>query len=386
MRPPGPAAVVMDPGGFRVLFDLLIARGYDVIGPTVRDGAIVLDALESLDDLPVGWTDEQAPGHYRLLRRADDAWFAHVVGPHSWKRRVFPDRTLLFSARIEAGTVAVEEPSHDDRPVAALGVRSCDLHALGILDAVFTPEGAVDPLYVRRRRRDLILAVQCAVSASTCFCASTGTGPRSESGFDLAFTELLDGEGHRFLVESGTRMGADLLSAVPHRAATDADRTAAADASRSAAEQQSRRVPLDPGRLPEALERVLEHDRWTDVAERCLGCANCTMVCPTCFCSTVDETTDLTGSHVERWRRWDSCFTVEHSTLTGEPVHASIRSRYRQWLTHKFGTWVSQFGQSGCVGCGRCVTWCPVGIDVTVELAALLQDPAIPPSTEGAVR
>jgi sulfhydrogenase subunit beta (sulfur reductase) len=199
-----------------------------------------------------------------------------------------------------------------------------------------------------------------------------GTGPRADSGFDLALTEILDG-GHRFVLEIGSEAGRALLSEVPHTPASPTDVEVALRRSEEAAARIERRVDTDG--LPARLAATLEHPQWDDVAERCLTCANCTMVCPTCFCSTVEDTTDLTGDHAERWRRWDSCFTLEHSYVHGGPVRSSTRSRYRQWLTHKFGTWHDQFGVSGCTGCGRCIAWCPVGIDVTAELAALLTDP-----------
>ncbi|NJL33712.1 MAG: sulfite reductase subunit A, partial [Chloroflexaceae bacterium] len=119
------------------------------------------------------------------------------------------------------------------------------------------------------------------------------------------------------------------------------------------------------------LKHNLEHKRWEQVAERCLSCANCTMVCPTCFCSTVEDTTALDGSHAERWRKWDSCFTVDFSFIHGGTVRRETRTRYRQWMTHKLAAWIDQFGTSGCVGCGRCIVWCPVGIDITAEIAAM---------------
>ena len=101
-----------------------------------------------------------------------------------------------------------------------------------------------------------------------------------------------------------------------------------------------------------------------------MACGNCTLVCPTCFCATVQDTTDVSGT-VERDREWASCFDVEHSYLHGGSVRETTRARYRQWMTHKLSTWWDQFGTSGCVGCGRCVTWCPVGIDITEEAAAI---------------
>jgi Fe-S-cluster-containing hydrogenase component 2 len=128
---------------------------------------------------------------------------------------------------------------------------------------------------------------------------------------------------------------------------------------------------MDTSGIKELLYRNPEHPRWDDVAERCLACTNCTLVCPTCFCGSVEDVTDLVGETAERWRRWDSCFTLDHSFLHGGSVRSSTRARYRQWLTHKLASWIDQFGTSGCIGCGRCITWCPVGIDITEEVAAI---------------
>ena len=116
----------------------------------------------------------------------------------------------------------------------------------------------------------------------------------------------------------------------------------------------------------------LEHPRWDEVSERCLTCGNCTMVCPTCFCTTVEDVTDLAGEEAERLRELG---LLLHPRLllhrTAAASAASSRSRYRQWMTHKLATWLDQFGSSGCVGCGRCITWCPVAIDITEEAAAI---------------
>ena len=364
-------SVVIDLDGLAALLEVLGRDGRVVLGPTVRDGAIVIDEVDGVADLPAGWGDEQAPGSYRLVRRDDDALFGHVVGPHSWKAELFPPRTLLVrSTRSEDG-FTVETP--DTRRTAAfVGVRPCDLRAIETQDLVFDHTVHPDPTYQARRADAVVVAVQCTDPAATCFCTSMGTGPRADSGFDLALTEILD-DGHRFVVEIGSEAGRALLAEVPHTPASPTDVEVALRRSEQAAARIERRVDTDG--LPARLAATLEHPQWDDVAERCLTCANCTMVCPTCFCSTVEDTTDLTGDHAERWRRWDSCFTLDHSYLHGGSVRSSTQSRYRQWLTHKFGTWHDQFGVSGCTGCGRCIAWCPVGIDVTAELAALLTDP-----------
>ena len=361
----------------------LARDGRTVLGPTVRDGAIVIDELDSAADLPAGWGDEQGPGSYRLVRRDDEARFGHVVGPHSWKSELFPPRTLLVHSTRTADGFTVEPPDNR-RPAAFVGVRPCDLRAIETQDLVFDDTDHPDPTYRNRRADAVVVAVQCTDPAATCFCTSMGTGPRSTSGFDLALTEILDG-GHRFVIEIGSETGRELIATVPHTEATAIDLEIAQARSDDAAAHIVRRVDTDG--LPARLAATLEHPQWDNVAERCLTCANCTMVCPTCFCSAVEDRTDLTGDHAERWRRWDSCFTLDHSYMNGASVRSSSGSRYRQWLTHKFGTWHDQFGVSGCTGCGRCIAWCPVGIDVTEELSALASDPAsegtVPPEGAG---
>jgi ferredoxin len=359
---------VIEPGALQDLVAALRARGYRVVGPTVRDGAIVYEDIESADGLPVGWTDSQDGGTYRLQRRDDEARFGYAVGPHSWKRFLFPSRVRLWQARREDGGFVVEEEPGPDAPFALFGVRSCDLHAIEIQDRVFMGGSYVDRDYALRREDAFVVAANCYEPGGTCFCVSMGTGPRAERGFDLALTELLDGE-HRLLVEIGSERGVEVLSDVPRRPAVDADVGAAEAAVAGAADRMGR--SLDTTDLPGLLARNREHPRWDDVASRCLTCGNCVLVCPTCFCFSVEDTGDLSGERVERVRVWDTCYSVDHSYIHGGSIRTTGRSRYRQWLTHKFGTWHDQFGTSGCVGCGRCVTWCPVAIDVTEELAAL---------------
>ena len=353
----------------QALIEALGRHGYKVLGPKASDGAIIYDEVSSAADLPVGWTDEQNGGTYRLLKRQDQAFFGYTVGPHSWKKYLHPADLCLWRANREGPGLQIQDKKPDVPKLAFLGVRACELHAITIQDKVLTQGTFRDPSYHSRRENVFIIAVNCTQPGGTCFCKSMGTGPQVSSGFDLALTEILANDRHDFLVEVGTVRGAELLQEVPHQKATEDDQRIGAEIVAQAAERMGRH--LDTKEIKELFYRSYEHPRWDEVAERCLNCANCTMVCPTCFCTTVEDVTDLAGTQAERWRKWDSCFTTDFSYIHGGSVRASRKSRYRQWLTHKLATWFDQFGSSGCVGCGRCITWCPVAIDLTEEVLAI---------------
>jgi len=366
-----PDSYVLERESLDALFEALARRGYSIIGPTVRDRAIVYDELRGSADLPVGWTDEQDGGHYRLVRRDDDALFGYNVGPHSWKAYQLPAQRRLWRGTLDAdgGVRDIVEDATAVPRYAFLGARSCELAAMGILDRVLLGGAHTDPDERARRADVFVVAVQCGQAGGTCFCASMGTGPTARRGFDLALTEVLEPARHYFVIEVGSELGADVLAELPHGAAGAPAQEAAAAAHARAVEQMGRTVDVTD--IRELLYRNYEHPRWDEVAERCLTCGNCTMVCPTCFCTTVEDVTDLEGGQLERHQRWDSCFTIDYSHVHGGAVRSSPRSRYRQWMTHKLATWFDQFGSSGCVGCGRCITWCPVGIDITEEVRAI---------------
>jgi ferredoxin len=354
---------------FPALLELLAAEGHTLIGPALRSRAIVYDVLDCDAELPIGRGDRQGPGTYRLTERGDAMLFGHRVAQDSWKRFLFVPRLRLWSARRDGHELTVLEEARERLRRALIGVRPCDLQAIAIQDLVFLDGPFLDADYQARRQGLFVVAVHCVEPGETCFCASMGTGPRATRGFDIALTELLDADGHRFLVEVGSQAGARLVEQLGLARATERDSSLGESLLAQAARKMGR--ALDTDDLPGLLSRNLEHRRWDDVAARCLACTNCTLVCPTCFCASLEDHSDLSGRQAERVRRWDSCYSLDHSRLHGGPVRATHRSRYRQWLTHKVGTWVAQFGVSGCVGCGRCITWCPVGIDLTEELSAI---------------
>ena len=349
------------------LIGLLREEGYDVIGPRAEDGAIVYEPVDGVGDLPAGAIDTQSGGTYRLEWNGGDALFDFVVGPQSWKRYLYPAEQLLYrTVRQGRGFRVVEETQA--KRYAFLGVRACEIAAMRIQDKVFDNGDFSDTGYNTRRGVAFIVAVNCTRAGGTCFCTSMGTGPKAESGFDLALTELKEGGPHEFLLVVGSERGGAIADGLKGRPAGDAD-FKRADGAVAAAEQSMGREMIPE--VAEVLADTLEDPYWDKIAARCLSCANCTMVCPTCFCTTVEDVTDLSGDNAERWRKWDSCFNIDFSYIHGGSIRREGYSRYRQWMTHKLMSWQEQFGTSGCVGCGRCITWCPVGIDITEEARAL---------------
>ncbi|MEJ2681337.1 MAG: 4Fe-4S dicluster domain-containing protein [Gammaproteobacteria bacterium] len=359
------------------LIQALKTSGFFVIGPVRQEQTIVYDEIHSAADLPQGWTDEQEKGHYRLLPSGDSRYFGHTVAAHAWKKFLNPPKQLLWQAHREQGRIVFSPQSSAAAPLAFIGVRSCELHAIRIQDAVFIHDAHRDDHYNNRRQTLFTVAVNCTRAAATCFCASMHTGPEVTLTSDIVLTEIIDDESHYFLMHADTDSGRNIIQQLPHHVATPTQH-ALAKQGISAARDQMINGPryFDSSQLKELLYRNLESPAWDEVAERCLSCANCTLACPTCFCSAVEDTTDLTGQHAERWQRWDSCFNRDFSYIHGGAVRQSTRSRYRQWMTHKLASWIDQFGHSGCVGCGRCITWCPVGIDITEQLTALQETDA----------
>ena len=365
--------------------DLLLAdlrsNGYQTVGPRVQDECIVYTEIEGLNDLPRGLLSEQKPASYRLIQTGQARFFDFIPANQSWKQFLFPPRHPLFSAqkiqpeghtdeRLESkpGTWQIKENDAPAPHYALIGVRACELAAIAVQDRVFMRPDFTDPIYRARREGLFILAVNCLHPNATCFCVSMGTGPRHKAGFDLCVTEMDD----LFLIEAGSELGLSLLVRRKYELPSAFIQTAANQALDQAVGKMGR--TMDTSDLPGLLMGHLDAERWSQVAKRCLSCANCTQVCPTCFCWEAFDQTDVTGNSTSRERVWDSCFNPIFSYVFGGNTRPNIRSRYRQWLTHKLGAWKGQFDVLGCVGCGRCITWCPVGIDLTEEVAAIRQE------------
>lgn len=350
------------PEGLDALIQRLRMLGYKTIGPTIQDRAIALTEIKSSTDLPRGMVDLQEKGTYRLEKReGDQGFFGYNLGPGSWKSFLFPERRQLWRLTKDSDP---EPTASDSQSFAFIGVRACELAAIKIQDRVFIRENG-DPHYERHRKDLFIVGVHCRTAAATCFCPSMGTGPEFPEGWDLLLTEI----NNDLLIEAGTEKGRNVLSTLPVTLASG-------DAGSRIKEQLDHTASLiirkmDQTNIKETIYESITSHNWEDVASRCLSCANCTMVCPTCFCSTVEDISDVEGVHAERWQKWDSCFHIDFSYTHGGSRRQTTASRYRQWFTHKLATWHDQFQTSGCVGCGRCIAWCPVGIDLTEEMALI---------------
>lgn len=353
---------------FNLLLKKLQGMGYEVIGPRVDNQTLIYDEIQTLDDLPRGYISEQEAGHFRLIHTGHSRYFDIIPGAQSWKQFLFPPHVELFELCKSAGQWEMKNSEEPAPAYAFIGVRGCELAAIQIQDTAFIREDFTDPFYRARRERTFLLAVNCAHPAGTCFCASMSTGPKVEAGADLILTELED----FFLLKIGSELGRNILNGLPVESASAFLLKSATTELEQAAEKMGR--VLDTSDLPDLLIENLDNPHWQKINERCLSCTNCTQVCPTCFCWDTTDTMSLDGTETKRERIWDSCFNPGYSYQAGGNTRPTIHSRYRQWLSHKLGTWKIQYGTLGCTGCGRCITWCPAGIDMTEEVAALRKE------------
>lgn len=351
------------------LIDALQQGGFTCVGPQVADGAIIYDTITTAEQLPWGIRDQQTPGEYRLEVLKEKKAFGFSNGPQAIKPLLFkPVETVWRAERNSAGILSFNPHIATEQPIAIIGARACDIAAMVIQDNVFLEKDRIDIRYQQRRAALFIVAVNCTYASSNCFCVSAGSGPSVNHSFDILMTELASG----FVIKSGSARGESMLERLTLEPAILAQCHDAKTRVDAAATMQTKRIPFDNQRkLRDLLFENLGHPRWDEVAERCLSCGNCTSVCPTCFCHSEKDKPSLDNTSTEHQREWDSCFTAGHSELVGRPIRDNTKERYRQWLTHKVGSWFDQFDSSGCVGCGRCMTWCPVGIDITEELAAI---------------
>lgn len=350
---------------------LELQKTHNIIGHKIEKDVLMLSSID-FGDIPAGYTDRQAAGMYRLVKSDNHDIFTFSSGPDSFKRYLNPPYSEVFAYQVSKRKFNASAIKSYDNPFAFFGMRACDRAALKFYDRVFL-EGVVrDFCYETLRDNLLIIALNCLYPGDNCFCLSAGTGPEFTDGYDLLITELEE----EFLLETGSQAGSRLINSLPLISVNQKDIDEKALRIKNCKEKFKKTIIFSE--LPELVYRNLEHPRWSDIAERDLECGNCTQVCPTCFCTSAFYNLEFRGIAKnfstlsgKKIKKWDSCFSRNFARVHGGNFRISRRARYRHWFAHKLAYSMEQFGLLGCVGCGRCITWCPAGIDITQELEAL---------------
>jgi ferredoxin len=346
------------------LLAALNAQAYRCVGPQVQEGCVMYDTITQAGQLPWGIADQQSAGFYQLTEGNPQRAFSWANSPSSIKPFLFKQQETIWRVQRDATGKISFQPAVEYEPLALIGIRPCDLAAMAIQDKVFLESGATDPRYEARRKALFLIVVNCNAPSANCFCLSAGQDVEAKSYFDLALTEIDDG----FVVTCGSEKAIQILEVLKLEIATKTHRNQAQNQLDQARRSQNKKLPEKKFTQQEDL---LNHPHWQNVAQRCLSCGTCTQVCPTCFCHKQSVQTSAEGH--EQIREWDSCFSEKHSYVNGAPLRKDVKSRYQQWLCHKMLYWEEQFACEGCVGCGRCITWCPAQIDVTEELNKLVE-------------
>jgi len=351
------------------LLDLLITSNYQCLGPVKEDNIIQYRSISSINELPAGIVNHQSPGHYELEQTNKPYFFKWNHGPQALKPLCFAPKETLWTEKLNInGDISYDANIETPQRTAVLGVRACDIAALKIQDQHFLQKSEPDPHYQARRDNLLLIAIDCSTSANTCFCSSTGDGPAIQNNIDIGLSEISEG----FLIWAGSETGKKLIAQLDTQTVTAEQIEQMNLSTHSAKEEQQRQLPNNIKHL--LSNEKQNHKHWEDIAKRCLSCGNCTAVCPTCFCYSTDHEMSLDGLSAKNVRHWDSCFSSTHSGLGNFVIRTNTSQRYRQWMTHKLAGWFEQFGRSGCTGCGRCISWCPVGIDITEEAKQVLDN------------
>jgi sulfhydrogenase subunit beta (sulfur reductase) len=306
----------------------------EVLAPVRKGDLVILEKIDSARDVVLEFDNTKESPKFAL----------------------FPQRETLFRYRAQKGKVEMNVPSNKEKGQVLFGIRPCDARGLLLLDRVFGGDCS-DPYYAEKRANTLVVSLGCVNPNPTCFCQSMGGGPCSPEGADLFFMDL----GDRYAVEAGSDKGAALLQ---DRAFEDADEEALVLSEKIKRQAEASMKPsILKENLKEQLEELFDDPVWNEWAETCLGCGICTYLCPTCHCFDLcDEAAGQTG---ERIRVWDSCqfplFTQQASGFNPRPT---VKERFRQRIMHKFSYLPETQAMLGCVGCGRCVTECPVNLDI----------------------
>ncbi len=299
------------------------SAGYKVFAPAKREGKVYLEEIGDADRLELD----------------------HVVTVNGVKDILLPRCEALAEFRLD--DVSVEPVEDPPARRVLFATRPCDAASLVILDAILL-DPVRDARYARNRDETVIVTVACSRADDACFCTSMGYGPHDETGSDV----ILLPAGGSFIVRALTGKGKVFLGEV----GVEADAGGEPDSP----PQPVRKVTTDG--LKEWLDENFESERWESASVNCISCGTCYYLCPTCHC--FDITDEAGVSKGRRYRIWDCCSFSDFTRMAGHQPRVGRHARYRQRIMHKFKYTVDNVNLTACVGDGRCIRHCPVGVDI----------------------
>jgi sulfhydrogenase subunit beta (sulfur reductase) len=301
---------------------------------------------------------------YRKIESPEEASLASHNTQKSAKEAFFPQSEVMFRYEKEGNRTQVTSTEEVNRPRLILASRPCDIQAFSMLDQVFSAKEYTDVYFLKKREKTTIVGFACNDPLSTCFCTSTGGGPFTREGSDIFLVDL----GDTYLVEFLTEKGKALSQNEFLREASEGDVARAKKLEEEASKRMT--VPVHLDGIETKLEQMLENPFWDRIHEKCLGCGACTFLCPTCHCFDISDEASQKGG--QRVRNWDTClFSLYSMETSGHNPRPSGRERTRQRLMHKFNYFPKNFQKIACVGCGRCILYCPVNFDIRQAIAEI---------------
>ncbi|HEU19513.1 MAG TPA: 4Fe-4S ferredoxin [Deltaproteobacteria bacterium] len=297
---------------------------------------------------------------FKVLEKGEEPLLTYANTKNAPKNFFFPQtETMMGYMRTERGMELKGDNIADMGDAVLFGARPCDVRSFILLDYVFDQEKYKDPYYIDKREKTTIVSLACVTPPySTCFCTSVGGHPMIVEGADVVLTDV----GDNYLAEFITPKGQTILAKLGDLPTAD-DATLAKKEELVKKAEGEIKSQVAGSAIKPWLDENFEHPFWDTIHKSCLACGTCTYLCPTCHC--FDITDEVKGDEGKRVRTWDSCmywlFTIETS---GHNPRTSQKQRWRQRLLHKFRYFVDNFGAIACVGCGRCVMYCPVNIDI----------------------
>lgn len=318
-----------------------LSAEYDVFAPVVRDKFSEFSPVKNLKECNLEILNTTKP----------------------LKQLFLPQSERLFSIERDGEKVTLDSRGPLKKKRIILGAKSCEVKGLELLANVYGSAEHPDELFLDRKKNTIIIGLTCDKPADTCFCIALGVNPVEEKGMDIVLTKI-NGE---FVIKSFTRQGEDLLKEYGNLLE---------DASKEELDKKKKLEEVIPGKqnvsldlsgIKSKLDNGFDHPVWEEENLRCIACGACAYLCPVCQCFDIHDETGKGGA-LARYRTWDTCMSPDFTQMAGgHNPRAKKRNRFRQRFMHKFKYYPDLFNTPGCTGCGRCIQFCPVNIDI-VEL------------------